>query len=159
MTKLPTATAATAALPHDPKTAVRSWLAVVRAYNLCDATLSRRLTPLGIRPAEHDVLANLLRHPGISQQALADRCFIAKSHISALVSALEARGLVRRAFDPGDARARQLYVTPEGQALAERSGAVLSELVGIMATTLSAAEMAQIEDSMTRVSARLLDMP
>jgi DNA-binding MarR family transcriptional regulator len=146
----------------DSKTAVRSWLAVVRAYNLCDATLTRRLAPLGVRPAEHDVLANLQRYPGISQQALADRCFIAKSHISALVSALEARGLVQRTPDPTDARARQLYVTAEGAALAERTSAVLSGVVAVMADTLTLEEMVQIEDAMTRVSVqlstRLLDM-
>ena len=163
MTKLAKSSTLAAPTARDPKTAVRSWLALVRAYNLCDATLTRRLAPLGVRPAEHDVLANLQRYPGISQQALADRCFIAKSHISALVSALEARGLVRRAPDPADARARQLYVTADGAALAERTSAVLSGVVAVMADTLTAAEMAQIEDTMTRVSAqlstRLLDMP
>ena len=73
--------------------------------------MASRLAPLGVRTAEHEVLANLVREPGISQQALAERCFTAKSHISGLLRTMEERGLVRRDADPSDARARQLYVT------------------------------------------------
>jgi glycosyltransferase A (GT-A) superfamily protein (DUF2064 family) len=76
------------------KQAIRTWLSVVRAYHLCDAVMVERLAALDVRTAEHEVLANLVRDPGISQQVLAARCFTAKSHISALLRALEERGLV-----------------------------------------------------------------
>lgn len=135
--------------------ALKSWLSVVRAYGLCDALMARRLAALGVRTAEHEVLANLLREPGISQQTLAARCFSAKSHISGLVSALEQRGLVRREPDPADARAKCLHLTPEGEALARRTGAVQAEVVRLMTQDFSAAELAQVEQVMGRLGGLL----
>jgi DNA-binding MarR family transcriptional regulator len=136
--------------------AVRSWLSVVRAYNLCDVLMTQRLATLGVRTAEHEVLANLLREPGMSQQALAARCFSAKSHISGLVGQLEERGLVRRDADPADARAKRLSLTRAGEALAQRTGAVQAEVVKLMAQALPAREMALVERAMNRVSDALV---
>ena len=136
--------------------AVRSWLSVVRAYNLCDALMAQRLAALGVRTAEHEVLANLLREPGMSQQTLAARCFSAKSHISGLVGQLEERGLVRRDADPADARAKRLSLTRSGDALARRTGAVQAEVVRLMAQSLPARDLALVERAMNRVSETLL---
>jgi DNA-binding MarR family transcriptional regulator len=131
--------------------AVKSWFSVVRAYNLCDALMVRRLAVLGVRLAEHEVLANLLREPGITQQSLAARCFSAKSHISGLLSQLEERGLVRRDTDPADARAKCLSLTPAGQALAQRTVAVQAQIIGLMAQAVPERDLAQVERAMKRV--------
>ena len=136
--------------------AVRSWLSVVRAYNLCDALMAQRLAALGVRTTEHEVLANLLSEPGMSQQTLAARCFSAKSHISGLVGQLEERGLVRRDADPADARAKRLSLTRSGDALARRTGAVQAEIVRLMAQSLPARDLALVERAMNRVSETLL---
>ena len=135
--------------------AVRSWLAVVRAYNLCDAVMTQRLAAIGVRTAEHEVLANLLSKPGITQQTLAARCFSAKSHISALIGQFEERKLVRRESDPADARAKQLFLTRSGEALARRTVAVQALVVQAMAEAIDESEMAQVEAAMERVSVRL----
>ena len=132
--------------------AVRSWLSVVRTYNQCDALMAQRLAVLGVRTTEHEVLANLLREPGITQQALAARCFSAKSHISGVVTQMAARGLVRRDADPADARARSLFLTSSGEALARRTGAVQAEIVGLMALALPGEDLAHVERSMKRLS-------
>ena len=95
-----------------------AWLAVVRAYHLCEAVMSTRLTRLGVKLPEHEVLANLSTAPGITQQMLAERSFSAKSHTSMLLKQMEAAGLVRRDTDPADARAKLLFLTPAGAALA-----------------------------------------
>jgi hypothetical protein len=71
--------------PADTDAALRSWLAVVNGYHLCDALMARRLGALGVRTPEHEILVNVQREPGIGQQVLAQRCFTAKSHISGLV--------------------------------------------------------------------------
>jgi MarR family len=100
--------------PLADETTVRSWLSVVRAYNLCDALMTRRFAALGVRTAEHEILANLRRDPGLSQQTLAARCFTAKSSLSGVITDLEQRGWVRREPDPADARAKRLSLTAEG---------------------------------------------
>ena len=137
------------------KQAIRTWLSVVRAYHLCDAVMAERLAALDVRTAEHEVLANLVRDPGISQQVLAARCFTAKSHISALLRSLEERGLVRRELDPADARARRLYVTRSGETLAKKTTAAQADIVAAMTRTVSAKDMAFIESAMSRVCERL----
>ena len=135
--------------------AVKSWLSVVRAYHLCDALMASRLAALGVRTAEHEVLANLARDPGISHQVLAARCFTAKSHISALLRSLEERRLVRREADPNDGRAWRLFLTRSGEALARRTLAAQSQIVEAMVEGVSVEEMAFIEKAMGRVSERL----
>src|SRR5215204_4717920 len=131
-------------MPSD-KQALRSWLSVVRAYHLCDAVMASRLAAIGVRTAEHEILANLVRDPGISQQVLAARCFTAKSHVSALLRTMEDRGWVRRDADPRDARARRLFVTRSGEALARRTLKVQAEVVEAMVDGDSARELALVE--------------
>jgi DNA-binding MarR family transcriptional regulator len=135
--------------------AVKAWLSVVRAYHHCDAVMAARLATLGVRTAEHEILANLVREPGISQQALAARCFTAKSHVSALLRTMEERGWVRREADPVDARARRLYVTRAGEAIARRTLAVQAEIVQAMTKAAPSKDLAFIEETMNRVSERL----
>lgn len=141
--------------PLADETAVRSWLSVVRAYNLCDALMARRFAALGVRTAEHEVLANLRRDPGLSQQTLATRCFTAKSHISGLLSDLEQRGWVRREADPADARAKRLHLTAEGARVAERTARAQAGVVALMTAGYSAADLEQVRAVMATVSERL----
>ena len=82
--------------------ASKAWLSVVHAYNLCDTAIAAPQAPLGLRVGEHEVFANLLLAPGITQQALAQRCFVAKSGISMLLTRMEAQDLLRREADAKD---------------------------------------------------------
>lgn len=135
--------------------AVRSWLSVVNAYHLCDALMARRLGDLGVRTPEHEILANLRRDPGITQQVLASRCFSAKSHISALLTLLEGRGWVRREPDPTDARAKRLFLAPQGERIAARTAAVQAAVVAAMVDGETAATLREVTQAMQRVGARL----
>jgi len=135
--------------------AVRSWLSVVNAYHLCDTLMARRLGETGVRTPEHEILANLRRDPGITQQVLASRCFSAKSHISALLTLLEGRGWVRREPDPADARAKRLFLTPQGERIAARTAAVQAAIVAAMVEGETAATLGEVAEAMRRVGARL----
>jgi DNA-binding MarR family transcriptional regulator len=133
----------------------QAWFAVVRAYNLCDAVMTARLAALGLRVGEHEVLANLHREPGLTQQQLAGRCFVAKSGVSMLVGRMEGEGLVIREPDALDARLRRLRLSARGAALARRSMAVQAEVIAAMAAPVTAAELGVVDDVMRRVSAQL----
>lgn len=135
--------------------AVRSWLSVVNAYHLCDTLMARRLAALGVRTPEHEILANLRRDPGITQQVLASRCFSAKSHISGLLTLLEGRGWLRREPDPADARAKRLYLEPLGERIAAQTAAVQADVVAVMVEGETAATLGEVAQAMQRVSARL----
>lgn len=144
--------------PGASAAAFQSWLAVARAYNLCDAVLTERLASLGVRMADHEVLVNLHRAPGITQQQLAQRCFVAKSGVSMLVTRMEGEGLLRREADPGDARMRRLSLTAEGEALAARALQVQGEVLAAMVAGSSLAELAVITQAMQRASEALASM-
>lgn len=121
--------------------------------------MSDRLAGIGLRVPEHEVLVNLLAQPGLSQQALAQRCFVAKSGISMLLSRLQQRGLVRREADAADGRVWRLHLTTRGEALARQSLAVQQAVVQAMAAPVSAEELAVVQSVMERVSAALDAMP
>lgn len=132
-----------------------TWLAVVRAYNLCDAVMSSRLAAQGVKVVEHEVLAHLGRHPGLTQQALAERVFFAKSHLSGLLGQMEDDGLVQRDADPADARVKRLSLTAAGRALAARTQAVQQAVVEAMTSGYAQAELQRIESTMLDVCGRL----
>jgi len=129
-----------------------AWLAVVRAYNLCDAVMTARLAAIGLRVGEHEVLATIATTPGITQQALAARCFVAKSGVSMLLTQMEAKGWVRRDSDGADARVRRLTLTEDGMAMAQKCLAVQAELVTAMVAPASEDELETVAETMNRVS-------
>lgn len=130
----------------------QAWLAVVRAYNLCDAVMTSRLAAIGLRVGEHEVLATIATTPGITQQALAARCFVAKSGVSMLLTQMEAKGWVRRDSDGADARIRRLNLTDDGMAIAQKCLEVQAELVSAMVAPATAKELKTVADAMNRVS-------
>lgn len=141
--------------PVDDGTAVRTWLSVVTAYHLCDTLMARRLADVGVRTPEHEILANLRRDPGITQQVLASRCFSAKSHISALLTLLEGRGWVRREPDPTDARAKRLFLAPPGERIAAKTAAVQAAVVAAMVEGETPESLRSVAQAMQRVGERL----
>jgi DNA-binding MarR family transcriptional regulator len=144
-------------LNHQTKddAATRSWLTVVRAYHLCSELLALRLGALGVRTAEHEILMNLRREPGLSQQVLAARCFTAKSHISQQLTELASRGWVKRESDPADGRAKRLVLTTSGAKMAARTAAVQVEVVALMTAGATPADLAQVRAVMSEACLRL----
>lgn len=135
--------------------ATPAWVAVVRAYHLCDQLLAKRLAALGLRTAELDLLVSLLLYPGSSQQQVGAHLISAKSVVSTLVSKAEARGWLQREADAQDARVWRLSLSREGEQLAREALAIQNEVVALMTAPHSAAELAQVKDSMDRASALL----
>jgi DNA-binding MarR family transcriptional regulator len=62
-----------------------------------------------------------------------------------LLKQMEAEGLVRRDADPTDARAKLLFLTPAGAALARKTMKVQGEVVSAMAAALTAKELDLVE--------------
>ena len=138
--------------PDDARLATEAWLSVVQSYNQCSAALTRRLAPLGLSILQHEMLMNMLRTPGISQQRLAERCFSAKSGISMQVAAFEKDGVIDRRVDPNDARARLLHLTEAGEALAKRALAVQTEIVDAMTSGYDRDELADLKRRMDAIT-------
>ena len=144
--------------PADVRLATEAWLSVVQTYNQCSAALTRGLVPLGLSVLQHEILMNLLRTPGMSQQQLAERCFSAKSGISMQVAAFERDGVIERKVDPKDARARLLDLTSRGAELAEQALAVQTGIVDTMTRGYDRHELADIKRRMDEIAAILKSM-
>lgn len=141
----------TASSPHG----TQAWLAVVRAYNLCDATMSERLAEIGLRIGDHEVLATLATAPGLTQQELAARCFVAKSGVSMLLAQMEAKGWVLRESDARDARVKRLALTAAGERIAAKSLNLQSQVIAAMVAGSTDDELAFVTRVMQGVAQKL----
>lgn len=146
-------------LPEHPlDRATAAWIAVVRAYNECTATLAQRVAPLGLSLLEHEILMNLLRAPGLTQQALSERCFSAKSGISMLVARMEEAGVLLRQRSETDKRARYLFLTEAGTRQAYLALEVQTQVVMEMTKLCAPEELNLIEARMDQASVLLRQM-
>lgn len=115
-------------LPWD-NTRFRNWVAVARAAHVVERAIGEALKPLGLKPAQLDMMMNIHRHPGLSQQELAERLIVGRSNITMLMPELAKRGLVWREGDAKDKRIQRLTLTGEGTKLLMRALALYSNLI------------------------------
>ncbi len=133
----------------------RNWIAVGRACQVMGLTLARALQPLDIKPPHLDILVNLFRTPGISQQDLADKLLVGRSNLSMLLPQLEKRGLIVRRGDAKDRRILRLELTAEGIRLTEEAITIQSALIDRTMKTASAEECDLVGDVMLRIITEL----
>jgi DNA-binding MarR family transcriptional regulator len=129
----------------------KNWLAVARMHQLWKKVFSEALVPLGIQLAHYDVLANVFRTPGLTQQALAEKLLVGRSAMSMLLPELERRNLIERRNDEADKRVRRLWLTPEGEALTRKALAIHTARIEAMMGVLSEEECNAIGETMWRV--------
>ena len=121
------------ALPWDnPR--FRNWIAVARAC---------------------DILANVYRYPGISQQDLADKLLVGRSNLSMLIPQLEQRGLIERRTDDDDRRVLRLTLTAKGETLTEDALAIQTEVIDRSMAASSVDECNRVGDVMRRMVEQL----
>lgn len=107
----------------------RSWIAVGRACQLMQQVLSRSLAELDIKPPHLDILVNLYRSEGMTQQDLARKLLVGRSNMSMLLPQMEKRGLLVRSGDSRDRRVLRLSLTDEGRALAEKAMRIQTDVI------------------------------
>lgn len=131
------------------------WLTIARTYQLCERAIAQRVVPFGISLAQHDVLANVVHSPGLTQQEIADRLLVARSNVSMLLSSMEKTGLLTRVRDRDDARVRRVFPTPRGRQVAEATLAAQSEVVESMISAIAQTELAAVGAAMEKVEKAL----
>jgi DNA-binding MarR family transcriptional regulator len=142
------------ALPWDnPR--FHNWIAVARACQVMGLSLARALQPLDIKPPHLDILINLFRTPGISQQDLADKLLVGRSNLSMLLPQLEKRGLLLRKSDPQDRRVLRLELTAEGRELTQEAIAIQAALIDRTMKTATTEECNLVGEVMTRIIGEL----
>ncbi len=142
------------ALPWDnPR--FRNWIAVAKASQLIHQKLGKALTSLDIKVPHLDILANLYRFEGISQQDLARKLLVGRSNVSMLLPQIEKRGLIERRPDDKDKRVLRLYLTEKGRELTRKALAIELELIEYSMATSSVEECNLVGDVMQRMIAKM----
>ncbi|HTZ86549.1 MAG TPA: MarR family transcriptional regulator [Solirubrobacteraceae bacterium] len=88
----------------------------------------KALEPEGLHPRNFGVMTMLAAHPGMSQHQLHEKTAIDPSSMVAVIDELEERGLAERRPDPEDRRARQVFLTLQGEQTLERIRGLTAEL-------------------------------
>jgi DNA-binding MarR family transcriptional regulator len=143
------------ALPWDhPR--FRTWIAVGRACQLMQLTLTRNMAHLEIKPPHLDIMINLYRREGISQQELARKLLVGRSNMSMLLPQLEKRGLIDRRADTRDKRVLRLHLTEEGRAITEQAMQIQTALIDTVMATSSEERCLMVADHMEKIIEVLL---
>lgn len=138
------------ALPWDhPR--FRTWIAVARACQLMQLTLARNMAHLEIKPPHLDIMINLYRREGISQQELARKLLVGRSNMSMLLPQLEKRGLIERRGDARDKRVLRLHLTDEGKAVTEQAMKIQTALIDTVMATSSEERCLVVADQMEKI--------
>ncbi|MDH6267199.1 DNA-binding MarR family transcriptional regulator [Rhizobium sp. SG_E_25_P2] len=134
----------------------RTWIAVARACQLMQLTLARNIAHLDIKPPHLDIMLNLYRREGISQQELARKLLVGRSNMSMLLPQLEKRGLIERRGDSQDKRVLRLFLTDEGKSITEQAMDIQTSLIDIVMAGASEERCNDVADHMESIVATLL---
>lgn len=134
----------------------RTWIAVGRACQLMQLTLARNIGHLGIKTPHLDILINLYRREGISQQELARKLLVGRSNMSMLLPQLEKRGLIERRGDGKDKRVLRLFLTEEGKRITEKAMEIQTALIDLVMGSTTEARCLEIADHMETIVGILL---
>ncbi|RFZ89240.1 MarR family transcriptional regulator [Shinella sp. WSJ-2] len=126
----------------------RSWIGVARACQLMQQAVTRAIADLGIKPPHLDILVNLYRFQGISQQELARKLLVGRSNMSMLLPQLEKRGLIERNPDARDKRVLRLSLTADGRALTEKAMSIQTGLIERIMSQTPEDRCLQVADAM-----------
>jgi MarR family transcriptional regulator, transcriptional regulator for hemolysin len=117
----------------------------------------QRVRALGLTRAQCYVLLHLVRQEGINQARLADMLELEPISLARCLDRMEQAGWIERRADPGDRRARLLYITDKAKPMLDRIFELGAEVRSEALAGLSSAEREQLQSLLERVRANLSD--
>lgn len=112
------------------------------------------LAPMGLKSCHASYLAEICKHPGISQDQLAKRICINKSNIARQVVSLAEDGFVERRSCEADKRVMRLYPTQKTLDLLPRIQEILSGWSGYLTQDLNEEEKEMLDRLLSKMKAR-----
>jgi DNA-binding MarR family transcriptional regulator len=91
-----------------------------RAHFTAEELFAQEFADESLTPRQKAALIAVYQHPGLNQNALADRLFMDRNTVAEMVRRLAASGLMRRVSAADDQRAYQLFLAADGAALLNR---------------------------------------
>ena len=122
---------------------VHLWLILWKAYDALREHAEGHIQSLGLCLSDFGVLEALLHKGPMPVNTIGSLIRLTSGSITAAVDRLERKGLVERRNDPGDRRARVVYLTAPGQELISKSFADHEAAMERATAGLSASERAE----------------
>lgn len=137
----------------------QNWIEVPKVYQIARRLLSEGLATIDLDLPRYDVLATILRFPGLTQQDLADKLLVGRSNLSMLLPDMEKNKLLERREDDADRRLKRLFLTDAGEERARSGLRVHVKLVDHMMAPSSEEECNALGDQMRKIRKHMLDSP
>ncbi len=115
---------------------------------------SERLSDTDLNGFHTSYLINVCRHPGISQDKLAEKLCINKSNVTRNLVYLEQHGYIERHPSEEDRRVMQVFPTEKALDILPRILDIVREWNGYITSDFSDEEMEMFLEMMSRASAR-----
>jgi len=105
------------------------FLALVRAYNAHRKATRQAIQAENLSDGYPKVLMNLLNNPGCLQKELAESCHVEPATMTVLLRGMQTKGLIRKeeTHVSGGKRALRIYLTEEGEAMADRTTKIFAD--------------------------------
>ena|SRR5947209_1537086 len=123
------------------KAAITAWLRLARVFQKIERASAEHFAAHGLTVAQFDILAQLGRKEGISQQELADRLLVTKGNVSQLIGKMEERGLIYRCHT---GRTNALYLTDAGKRLRQETVPAQEEMIAAHFAPLTTRERREL---------------
>jgi len=136
-----------------------AWIHLLRVHHKIQRYEAVHLAEHNLTLPQFDVLAQLNREEGITQQTLADRLLVTKGNVCGLMDRMMEQGLVERRADPEDRRANMLYLTPKGKQLVEQVMPAHSDMIADYMGALSPEKQKQLLDLLSELDRSLETQP
>ncbi|MEY2735705.1 MAG: hypothetical protein RLZ58_1114 [Pseudomonadota bacterium] len=124
-----------------------------RAHQRAVAVFMEETAGFDVTPVQFAILNVLIDEPGTDQVTLASRVQFDAATSGSVIGRLEARGWVRREADTHDRRRKLLWLTPEGEQVAQKMKAAATRAQSRMLAPLNGREA----QTLLRLLARMAD--
>lgn len=120
---------------------------------LCQEQVSQKLAPLAISYAQAVALVRLYRSPSgaMPQSDMIESLVISRASGTLVLGQLEARGLISRSPDPGDARRLVISLTEAGRELEKPMHEIFEQIEEVIRQSLSLEEIELSFDVLRRM--------
>ena len=93
---------------------------LVSAYQAFEHYSAPDLKAMGLTMTQFDVIATLGNQPPMTCKELGEKTLVTKGTLTGVLERLEAKGVLERKTNPGDARSQMIGLTAVGQSLFEK---------------------------------------
>lgn len=135
-----------------------TWIQIVYAYEKTGRLYNEWIKPLGLSVPQHELMANLFRDDGLTQQELARRMMVSKGNVTGLINRLSALGFVERKQCEVDARSNQIFLTEEGRKVESEALKLQAKLITQVMSIISEDEQHNLNEIMKRVQTKVEEL-